>query len=82
MPDGGKLPPVRVEYNPATGHIDATVSLVLHNGAPASGLPDYVIKDNAGTGLAPGTNEMWLSIYSPLQFGTAMSNGRIIGFLR
>jgi hypothetical protein len=69
-----------VTYDPATGHVSATVTLNLENGAPSSGLPAYVIADHAGTALPAGTNDMWLSLYSPLNLVTATANGRLVAF--
>jgi hypothetical protein len=53
-------------YDPGTGHVDATATVSLHNGAPSSGEPDGVIGSN-GRHLALGTNLTYLSFYSPLQ---------------
>jgi len=57
----------QVDYDPGTGAVSATVTVTLHNNAPASGLPPYVIGSYQGSGLPSGTNRTWLSIYSPLQ---------------
>jgi hypothetical protein len=54
-----------VSYDPATGRERATATVTLHNDAPASGLPDYVIRDNKDPSTPSGTNRMYLSIYSP-----------------
>ena len=55
-----------VTFDPATGQTNSTVTVTLHNAAPASGLPPVVIDSYPGSGLAPGTNLTWLSLYSPL----------------
>jgi hypothetical protein len=64
----------QVDYDPATGRVSSTVRITLHNGAPASGLSSEVIGSYAGSGLRPGTNRVWLSVYSPLQL-TGASQG-------
>jgi hypothetical protein len=55
-----------VTYDPSTGSTTSTVTISLHNTAPASGLPSYVLGSYNGSGLPPGTNRTWLSVYSPL----------------
>jgi hypothetical protein len=59
------------KWDPATGSIDAAVTVTLRNTAPASGLPDVVI-GNVVAGNTPdrevlpeGTNRAFVSIYSP-----------------
>jgi hypothetical protein len=47
----------------------------LTNDAPATGLPPIVIDSPAVPGLAPGINETWLSVYSPLSFDRVTING-------
>jgi len=54
----------RVDFDPATGEVEATATITLHNDAPASGLPDAVIGSN-DQGLPPGTNAMFFSFYTP-----------------
>jgi hypothetical protein len=54
-----------VSLNPATGRLSATAKIVLHNDAPATGLPDPVIGNLVD--LPAGTNRMYLSVYSPWQ---------------
>ena len=53
-----------VVYDPATGREQATATITLHNDAPSSGLPDYVI-GNRDPATPSGTNRMYLSFYSP-----------------
>ena len=48
------------------GTVAATLTVTLHNGAPATGLPDYVIGGSGAAPTAPGVNRMILSIYSAL----------------
>jgi len=64
-----------VDYDPASGSIAATATLTLRNDAPGSGLPEYVIKNRKDSGQPPGTNWMWLNVYSPHQLTTASTNG-------
>jgi hypothetical protein len=61
-------------YDPATGHVDATATITLHNGAPSSGEPDGVIGSN-GRHLALGTNLTYLSFYSPLHLSHSTLTG-------
>jgi hypothetical protein len=69
----------QVRYNPSTGHEDATAVITLKNGAPTSGYPEGVIGNN-GQGLPSGTNESFLSFYSPLQLDDATVGGGETGF--
>lgn len=54
----------KVLVDPSSGEVRSTVTVVLTNEAPASGLPDYVIGNSGGS--PPGTNEMTLAVYSKL----------------
>src|ERR1019366_10253775 len=54
-----------VTFDPNTGAERSVVAVTLTNAAPAAGLPPLVIVTPAVPGLAPGTNETWLSVYSP-----------------
>ena len=47
----------------------------MTNDAPASGLPPVVIDSPGDPGLAPGTNETWLTVYSPLSFDQVTVDG-------
>jgi hypothetical protein len=69
-----------VRYDPATGHVSATVAVTLHNAAPSTGLPGYVIGSYQGSGLPPGTSFLWLSLYSPLLLTESSVDGHPIGF--
>ncbi len=64
-----------VTFNPTTGAESAEVQVTLTNDAPATGLPPLVIDSPSVPGLAPGTNETWLSIYSPLSFDEGTVDG-------
>jgi Protein of unknown function (DUF4012) len=64
-----------VVFNPSTGAVRAQLSIALQNGAPSSGLPAVVI-DNLGSQPAPpGSNDVWMSIYTPLTLRNATLNG-------
>lgn len=60
-----------------TGAATGIVTVELTNTAPASGLPSAVIGSN-DQGLAPGTNKMLLSLYSPWPLRSATLDGRRI----
>ena len=64
---------------------DGTVThagrLLLRNSAPDSGLADAVIGSN-DQGLAPGTNRMTLSFYSPLALDWARVDGEALAIER
>jgi hypothetical protein len=64
----------QVTFNPSNGDVDSEVTITLKNDAPASGLPPIVI-DSVEPGLAPGTNQTWLTLYSPLIFEKASIDG-------
>jgi len=55
----------RPSVDPVTRSLTARLTVTLKNGAPGSGLPDYLI----GSFLRPppplGTNRLYLSVYSP-----------------
>jgi hypothetical protein len=68
-----------VSYDPANGAVASKVSITLHNSAPAQGLPNEVIGSYPGSGLPPGTNETWLTLYSPLGLRAATVNGQVQG---
>jgi hypothetical protein len=65
-----------VTYDPADGAVASRVTVTLHNEAPAQGLPSEVIGSYTGSGLPPGTNETWLTLYSPLALRAATANGQ------
>jgi Protein of unknown function (DUF4012) len=67
-----------IEYHatidPEDGTIDATATVTLVNSAPPGGLPDVFIGNNSTADfpdVPPGTNRMYLSIYTPLTMLTA-----------
>jgi hypothetical protein len=66
-----------VDWDPASGAVAATVTVTLTNGAPSSGLPDYVIGSplRGEDAPGPGTNRTYLSIYSPWELDEARIDG-------
>jgi hypothetical protein len=65
-----------VNYDPANGAVASRVTVTLHNTAPAQGFPSEVIGSYFGSGLPPGTNETWLTVYSPLSLNGATVGGQ------
>ena len=65
----------QVDYDPSTGRVSETVQVVLHNTAPSSGLSTEVIGSYGGSGLPPGGNRVWLTVYSPMQLKSATLSG-------
>jgi hypothetical protein len=64
-----------VTFNPSNGDVASEVTITLTNDAPGSGLPPIVIDSSADPDLPPGTNLMWLTLYSPLVFEKASIDG-------
>ena len=64
-----------VNYDPANGAVESKVTITLHNEASALGVPSEVIGSYAGSGLPPGTNKTWLTLYSPLGLHEATVGG-------
>lgn len=60
-----------VHYSSSNGDVSETVQVVLHNGAPATGLSSEVIGSYAGSRVPPGTNWTWVTFYSPLHLDGA-----------
>jgi hypothetical protein len=65
----------QVAYDPGNGGVRSTVTITLHNTAPVAGLSSQVIGSYGGSGLPPGTNQAWLTVYSPLALAAASQNG-------
>ena len=65
----------QVSFDPGTGAERSVVRVTLTNDAPATGLPAEVIDSPADPGLASGTNETWLTVYSPLSFDQVTVGG-------
>lgn len=65
-------------YDPETGEAQASVTVVLTNSAPDSGLPDAIIGNN-DQGFDFGTNATQLQLYSPLGFRNVSVDGEPAG---
>lgn len=65
-------------YDPSTGGVDAVATIALRNSAPAAGLPANVIGNTANLPL--GTNQLFLTVYSPLVARTWAIDGDEIPF--
>lgn len=70
-----------VAYDPGNGTVDATATVTLENTAPARGLPPYILgNDRYDPVTNPfGSNEMYLSWYTPLDLDTATVDGEGVG---
>lgn len=72
---------VSVDYSatadPATGVVDATVTITMRNSAPSSGLPDYVIGNLVD--LPAGTARTRVTLLTPLDFDAALLDGKPVG---
>lgn len=55
----------------ATGRVDATAAITLHNDAPRTGLPHYVIGGSGANPTANGDSRLYVSFYSPLALRSA-----------
>jgi hypothetical protein len=67
-----------VTYDPGNGAVDARVTITLHNEATPA-LPSEVIGSFSSSGLPPGTNYTWLTVYSPLGLHASTLDGRHLG---
>lgn len=71
----------RATVDPEVGTVEATATVTLVNDAPAGGLPDVLIGVNPTPGtpnlpaLPPGTNRMYLSLYTPHALAGAEVDG-------
>lgn len=65
-------------YDSRTGQVDATVTVVVRNTAPSSGLPDYIIGP-PGDEVPQGTSRMLTAIYTPLKAQSATVDGEPAG---
>ena len=74
----------RATVDPDTGTMEATATVTLVNTAPAGGLPDVLIGVNSTPGqpdlpdLPPGTNRMFLSLYTPHALASAEIDGQVL----
>jgi hypothetical protein len=69
-----------VKWNAADGTFTSTLTVKLTNTAPASGLPDYIVGNSLSATETrnippPGTNRLWLSIYSPFHTSSTTIDG-------
>ena len=70
-----------VAYDPGNGVVDATATITLENTAPTGDLPYYILgNDRFDTETNPfGSNEMYLSWYSPLDLDSSTLDGVEVG---
>ena len=64
-------------FTPDTGQVDGDLSIRLTNSAPAADLPEDVIGNIRG--LPPGTNHLFLTVYTPLTALSATLNDQPTG---
>jgi hypothetical protein len=68
-----------VDWDSQSGSFSANLTVRFKNNAPSSGLPDYIIGNSLSgpnaVPLVPGTNRMWVSIYSPWRYDRAAVDG-------
>jgi hypothetical protein len=70
-----------VRWQPRTGHVEATVTIRMANGAPAGGLPDYVIGNEVGRqsldgrDLPDGYSRSFVTLYTPWRPTAATLDG-------
>ncbi len=65
-----------VTVDPAHNTVHATVTVTVHNDAPASGLPDTVIANHRGK--PAGTNSTTVAVSTPLKLVDVKRNGRSV----
>ena len=68
---------VRYDAMTRDGRVDATLTVTLHNTAPSTGYPDYVLRSEF-LNLPPGTNRTLLTVYSALDYTAAELDGTAI----
>ena len=67
------------DFDPSTGGVTSRLALAIHNSAPASGEPEYIL----GGSLTPqGYDRQWVSIYTPLALASASLAGRPVTLQR
>jgi len=64
--------------SPKVANVTSQVSVTLHNAAPASGLPPYVIGPGS-PGFVAGENLTYLTLYTPLHFSASTLDGAPTG---
>jgi hypothetical protein len=67
-----------VSYVPSTGAIIATVTVTLHNLAPTTGQPPYVIGVGGRRTKTPGESGSFVTIYTPWVFTSATIDGHAL----
>lgn len=67
------------QVDAATGQVRATAQVSLANAAPSSGEPPYIIGNLVGA--PPGTNRMYVSLYSPLDLVGIELDGAPVDFV-
>jgi hypothetical protein len=72
----------RAQLNPATGRVQATAKISVHNDAPASGVDVQLIGNDLVPRLPPGTNKLYLSFYSPWSLVQGRVDGQPVQFER
>lgn len=65
-----------VSYDPKSGAVKATVTVRLHNDAPSSGLPAYVIANRPDSHQPDGANWLWFNLYTPHRLASATLDGQ------
>ncbi|HEX7131186.1 MAG TPA: DUF4012 domain-containing protein, partial [Iamia sp.] len=65
-------------YDAGTGTVDATVTVVVRNDAPSSGLPDYIIGP-VGASEPQGTSRVLTAVFTPLLATGATVDGEAVG---
>ncbi|HEY6531138.1 MAG TPA: DUF4012 domain-containing protein [Acidimicrobiales bacterium] len=68
---------IETSYDPGSGEVSSTVTVVLRNDAPSSGYPDYLIGNSFD--LPDGTNRQLLTLYSPLDLVSVEVDGAASG---
>ena len=62
--------------DPGSGELRANLRVTLRNLVPSSGLPAHYLANAAQPPLPPGTNKLYLSIYTPWSFSMARLDGK------
>ena len=60
----------------ATGAVNSVATLEMTNGAPPTGVADYLIANTAVPPAPPGTSVQYLSLYSPLELQAVSLDGK------
>jgi len=66
-----------VEHDPATGEVRSSIEIRLRNDAPVEGLPEYAAGNLQGNAFA--SNQLLVSVYSPLGVRAATIDGEVVG---